>query len=277
MHCVLWHFAQFVGLRFIYYKFRGRPANVKDFKEPPSGPLWLVSIYIAAFSLAVQQYGRALNTELIIATNFNTGDNLDESLGNEYCAAMRQYKQIVTMTPRKPELWPPTRIVESLLGQRIPSMDAANTAARELESMAQLIMIHASSNVRSERLEREFPERKSPDFGLRIPHSKLRLDQPYRHERIEIDQKGNVEVRWSSRPEPVRFFRAITAENLEGICADALSFKMFVASPSDQFDRYECTDVVLSRACHETRNKITKGMLKPISPESEKDETRDES
>ena len=95
----------------------------------------------------------------------------------------------------------------------------------------------------------------SDDFGLITKHADLRLNQPYLFESIDRDYEGNVEVRWTPRGEPLSFFRAMNAETLQDLCSWDLTTDLRTENP-DSLRRYQCTDVILSRACHETREKI---------------------
>lgn len=45
---------EYSGAKFILTKFTGKRPNDPNFKEPPSGVLWLVGIYVAAFGVASQ-------------------------------------------------------------------------------------------------------------------------------------------------------------------------------------------------------------------------------
>ena len=254
---------EYFGIRFIVLKFKGKPANDPNFKEPPSGVLWLLGIHIAAFGISSQQYTRAIDTEKILTANYEVPESVRD---NEYCNAMNRYEHFVTLAPVKPSLYNPITNFRSLFGDDVPSMDPTSTEARELENYTWRLLSNASRFVEKQKSGRE------SILGISSPFfqgNNLQLDQPYRYEYVFVSYLNNtVEITREPMSEPEGFDGVYDASKLSDVCFLAIGPNPELRTSADYYQRYDCTNVILRRACEETREKLETGTFE-IPPKEE--------
>lgn len=247
------------GARWIVSKFKFRKSNAPKLKEPPSGFLWIVGVYIAIYGLATQNYERAISTESIIASNWRP--RIAETGVNEYCSAMREYKAIVAKVPVQPALFDPIATVRSLFGRNVISMSQTNFRARELERIA--YHVAQLSGLRTHPHKDGFAKfplvESAEDLEYWTSRDKpftrpLLLDTPFTRQILSNSDVDGPEVYHETEPEPPLF--QVERAWVWGFCFGALEPDFLPENTHERQHRYDCASVVFSRACEETRVNI---------------------
>lgn len=104
------------GMAFVVSKFIKQPAGAP---VPPSGPVWLIGIYLTALGIAEQKYQRETDIE---RKNFET--NYSQSLpGLVPCEMWDFYTRVWRLTPVEPRLFKPLTVYQALILPSVPTQD----------------------------------------------------------------------------------------------------------------------------------------------------------
>ena len=233
---IWWFFYNYTGIRFVVLKFKGKPANDPNYREPPSGMVWILGMYIALFGLADQQYARTVDTARVLESNLAQHDT---SKWSDDCIEMASYAHSANSGPLKPELFRPTTVIQSMFGGRAPIMDDVFSNARGLEQSARLNleMVFALWDI-DDRAQRTFE-----------PLSDLKERTHIKDEitlYIILDWIDSIMKNYYS-DKPELAITAKTMSELHARCSDALSDDPH--SIHDSHERFYCTLQVLAWSC----------------------------
>jgi hypothetical protein len=236
-------FYHYSGLRFVVWKFTGKPKRDSDFEQPPSGVLWLIGLYVAAFGISYELYMRAISTASVMAANYEP-----PAESNEYCSAMYRYRRMTPVMPVRPEFYSPVRVFYSLFGEDVRSADLLLTDAREVERYAWWLVFNAAQNVKN--LQEGDVQVKGD--GLRFSQGlELKLDRRYQVGRISYYRdEAKIEVKIGPGHEPSWLSGLLDARDIYKACF--YEYLGPVTQVSEQ-RTIDCTSMILQRACEETR------------------------
>lgn len=108
------------GLRFVVGKFTGDQPNDPDYERAPSGPVWLLGVYIAMFGIASQLYQQATqeHTAAVVPEREPASATSIPGCVANAVDELRRFR----LLPVKPHLLRPRSVVESIFWQRVPSL-----------------------------------------------------------------------------------------------------------------------------------------------------------
>jgi hypothetical protein len=123
---------KYSGLQLVYRKF------VPNDDKLPSGPLWLIGIYVAAFGLAEQLYENRIG---IIENRANT---ILKMIGTEKRTfALSLLPSVLGMkAPVRPDFWNPISVTKSLMAEcSLPEKDKKNIGSLGIISLRISILL----------------------------------------------------------------------------------------------------------------------------------------
>ena len=129
------------GLQFIVLKFTGRPFLDTSDRQPPSGVIWILGLYVAAFGFADQQYNKAVDSAVLLTKDTPKYPKFGYRAD---CAAFDVYVETVKTGPVRPQIFRPLTVGQAIFGERVPLMDEKFNYARRAEGSALLSLMFYS-------------------------------------------------------------------------------------------------------------------------------------
>lgn len=120
LHWLWWH----IGGEFVIKKFTGKRPNDPEYKEPPSGVLWVVGIYAAMYGIAFQVASSEVETgRLSMPSQSEWGTALGDYLEVHGCLYALDTLTAIRNVPVGPQFFRPTTVLQSIFGERVPAFE----------------------------------------------------------------------------------------------------------------------------------------------------------